>query len=481
MAADAAAAGARGLAPTFAERSAGPARDSRLHRALDNASQRFLEKRAQAFAAFPEGEALRDRARAIKAATLARLDEHLEQLERQLVAAGAIVHWCDTTAQARNAVIALARAHGARTVVKGKSMVSEEIELNAALEAEGIAAVETDLGEYIVQLAGEPPSHIITPAIHKSQRDIAALFHAKLGSPLTASAEVLTEAARVALRERFCRADLGVTGVNFAVAETGTLVVVENEGNARLALSMPRVHVALMGIEKVVPRLADLDVFLRLLPRSATGQKCSAYVSWLTGPRGAGEDGPEELHVILLDNGRSALLAHPALREALYCIRCGACLNACPVYRKVGGHAYASPYPGPIGAIVSPEFQGMAQAAELPFASSLCGACREICPVRIDIPHLLLRWRERLVAAGHAGDDERRWVRWWSRAMQSRWGYAAASFAVRTGALAAARNRRLRARSGAATAWARYRALPEPPPQTFRHWWRTHRVARSGG
>lgn len=459
---------------TFSQRSRQSAVDARLHRALDHASLRFLDTRARAFAALPDGEALRDHARAVKASTMAHLAEHLERLEAELIAAGAVVHWAESAAQARDLITNLARARHVRTVVKGKSMVTEEIGLNPALEALGIEVFETDLGEYIVQLAGEPPSHIISPAIHKSQADVAALFHRRLGIPLTDSAEVLTEAARVRLRGPFCTADLGITGVNFAVAETGTLVVVENEGNARLSLSLPRIHIAVMGIEKILPRLADLDVFLRLLPRSATGQKFSAYVSCVSGPRGRGDDGPDELHVVLLDNGRTELLADPVLREALSCIRCGACLNACPVFRKVGGHAYASPYPGPIGALLSPQFQGMQQAAELPFASSLCGACREICPVRIEIPRLLLHWRARLVGAGCAGQTDGRWMRLWSQAMRQRWSYAALSAAAR---LATRIGRRHRL-PGLLGGWTRYRDLPRPAPQRFRHWWSQRPPAR---
>jgi L-lactate dehydrogenase complex protein LldF len=296
-------------------------------------------------------------------------------------------------------------------------MVTEEIHLNDALEHAGLQVTETDLGEYLVQLAGERPSHIIAPVVHKSVGAIADLLSAKLGVPRYTQPHELTAVARRALRERFLEADVGISGVNFAVAETGTLVVVENEGNARLVTSRPRVHIALMGIEKVIPRLDDLAVFLTLLPRAATGQRMSVYVSWLTGPRRAAEpDGPEALHLVILDNGRTAIHADATMRQALSCIRCGACLNVCPVFERTGGHAYGSVYSGPIGAVLTPLFQGTREAGSLPFASSLCGACAEICPVKIDLPGLLLELRARAVADGGAQVPERVFVSAWTAA-----------------------------------------------------------------
>jgi L-lactate dehydrogenase complex protein LldF len=284
-------------------------------------------------------------------------------------------------------------------------MMTEEIELNRALEAAGVEAVETDLGEYIIQLAGERPSHIIAPAIHKTRGDVADLFTEKLGVERTEEIEMMTALARRVLRERFARAQMGITGANFAIAETGTIVLVENEGNIRLTTSLPRTHVALMGIEKVIPRLEDLAVFLRLLPRSASGQQMSAYVSFLTGGgRARDEEGPDELHVIILDNGRTQMLADHHLRESLYCIRCGACLNVCPVYQKIGGHAYGWIYPGPIGAVVTPQLVGRDVAGDLPFASSLCGACRDACPVKINLPDMLLRLRHEIKERGGERD-----------------------------------------------------------------------------
>jgi L-lactate dehydrogenase complex protein LldF len=370
--------------------------DTELHRKLENASARHLDHFAHVRAEFAPYEAERDEARRIKEESIAHLGELLIELTSRLEKRGCKVFFAETADQAREYIVDLAKRVGAKRIVKGKSMTTEEIELNPALQAAGMEVVETDLGEYIVQLRGEGPSHIITPAIHLSKEDIGHLFDEKLGLPYTDEPERLTLAARDKLREIFLSADLGITGVNFAVAETGTLVVVENEGNGRLSSTLPDTFVAVMGIEKVIPRLTDLSHFLEILARTATGQKLTTYTSFISGPRRDGElDGPREMHVIILDHGRSSMLADPVLREALNCIRCGACLNVCPVYRRIGGHAYQSTYPGPIGSIVSPNLFGSA-AAYLPFASTLCGACRDVCPVKIDIPRILLhlRWKE---------------------------------------------------------------------------------------
>jgi len=294
-------------------------------------------------------------------------------------------------------VVNLAKERGIELVIKGKSMVSEEMALNHRLEEEGIEPVETDLGEYIVQLAEETPFHIIAPAIHKSRGEVSELFVEKLNVPMYDNIEDLTREARDQLRQKFVDAGMGITGANFIVAETGTVTLVTNEGNGRMCTSMPKIHVAITGMEKVVPSIEDLGLFLRLLIRSATGQRISSYVTTVTGPRGEDEvDGPEEFHLVIVDNGRSKMLADPNLREALYCLRCGACLNACPVYRKVGGHAYGWVYPGPIGAIVSPMLTNLSEAKDLPYASTLCGACKEACPVKINIPRMLLYLRKEL-------------------------------------------------------------------------------------
>lgn len=372
--------------------------DAELRRKLDNATGRHLEHVAAVRAEFPPFDRERDLARRIKEDAIAHLDDLLIKLKSRLEANGCQVIVAADAAEARDYILKLAGKRRVRRVVKGKSMTTEEIDLNQAFERAGIEAVETDLGEYIVQLRGERPSHIITPAIHLSKEDIGKLFCEKFDIPFTARPEELTAVARDRLREIFLSADMGITGVNFAIAETGTLVLIENEGNGRMSSTMPETFVALMGIEKVIPRLDDLPHFLEVLARTATGQKLTCYTNFVNGPRRKGDlDGPREVHVVILDNGRSRMLADPALREALYCLRCGACLNVCPVYRRIGGHAYGSTYPGPIGSIVSPNLFGAA-AAQLPFASSLCGACRDICPVKIDIPRMLLhlRWKEGL-------------------------------------------------------------------------------------
>jgi L-lactate dehydrogenase complex protein LldF len=385
----------------------------------------FVTMRNAAFASLPEGEALRDRARAIKEDSIRNLDRYLVQLEENVTRLGGRVHWARDGDEACSIILELARSNGVTRVVKSKSMVTEEIELNEALEHQGIEAIETDLGEYIVQLAHEKPSHILAPAVHKSRGDVAELFAEKLGGVGLTEPEDLTRLARQKLRENFLTAGMGITGANFAIAETGTIVLVENEGNIRLSTTLPRIHVALMGIEKVIPRLSDVAVFLRILARSASGQRMSSYVSLITGARRGKElDGASEFHLVILDNGRTGMLADREMREALYCLRCGACLNVCPVYQKVGGHAYGTVYPGPIGSVVTPGLVGLSKSRDLPFASSLCGACREICPVRIDIPHLLLklrgRWSER-----EGSFFERAAMRLWSRAMQRPRLYAA--------------------------------------------------------
>ena len=396
------------LATPFRARTGRALQDTFLQQALTIATTKFIDLRGQAFGEFPEGEALRDRARAIKEATLQRLDYWLERLVDGVEARGGHVHFAATAAEARGIVLDIGRRTGARLAVKSKSMATEEIELNEALLHAGITPVETDLGEYIIQMAGEKPSHIIAPAIHKTKGQVAELFARELGRKVAADPEELTRIARAELREKFLQADMGITGANFGVAETGTIVLVTNEGNGRMVTSLPRVHVAVMGIEKVVPSMTDLTVFLSILARSATGQKMSVYTT-LVQPRRPGElEGPEELHLVLLDNGRMRQVSGP-LRESLYCLRCGACLNVCPVYRQIGGHAYGHTYPGPIGILATAMLNGVASVKDLAHASSLCGACHTACPVRIDIPRMLIElrrevdeaklapWRERVV------------------------------------------------------------------------------------
>ncbi len=356
----------------------------------DGAVFDLRRRRDLAAAEVPDWEALRERAAALKTHTLDHLDTYLERFEARATEAGAVVHWAEDAADLRRIATELLRAHKVERVAKSKSMLTEECGLNAHLESQGIHVVDTDLGERIVQLQGEPPSHIIVPAIHRSRAEIGALFHERMGTPRgETDPEKLTRAARRDLRSRFLSAQAGITGVNFAVAETGSIVVCTNEGNADLGMSIPRLHVACMGLEKLVPRMEDLPVFLRLLARSATGQPITAYTSVVTGPREGAE-----LHIIVVDNGRSALLADPGHRSALGCIRCGACLNTCPVYRRAGGHAYEGPIPGPIGAVLAPALHPA--GAALPHASSLCGSCTAVCPVRIDLHDQLLAWRREL-------------------------------------------------------------------------------------
>jgi len=343
-------------------------------------------------------QALRQAGHAIRLHTLEHLDYYLTRLEERVEAAGGIVHWARDAAEARRIVLDVTRARGVRRAVKVKSMATEEIGLNHTLQENGIAVVETDLGEFIIQLAGVGPSHIIVPAVHLTKEGIADLFTRKLGVSAPADPLQLCAIARTRLREEFLAADVGISGANFMVAETGTLVIVTNEGNGRMCTTLPPLHIAVVGIDKVVPDLNALNVLLKLLPRSATGQKMSAYTSFITGPRRTPQEGgPQEFHLILLDNGRTRILSDPLLRQTLLCIRCGVCLNVCPVYNHVGGHAYGFVYSGPIGAMLSTQLLGVRTAADLPFASSLCGACAEYCPVKIPIPEILLRLRRRVV------------------------------------------------------------------------------------
>lgn len=440
----------------------------------------FTIKRNLMFAELPDGEALRDRAREIKQHTIGNLDTYLLRLEESIKRLGGTVHWARTGVDARSIILELARKNNVTRVVKAKSMVTEEIELNEALEEAGIEAVETDLGEYIVQLAHEKPSHILAPAIHKSRGDISILFAEKLGAANLVEAEELTVVARKRLREKFLTAGMGITGANFGVADTGTIVLVENEGNIRLSTSLPRIHVALMGIEKLVPSLDDLAVFLKVLARSASGQKMSSYVSFITGPRRAGEaDGADEFHLIIIDNGRTRILADEEMRESLYCLRCGACLNVCPVYQKIGGHAYGSVYSGPIGSIITPAFAGLEKTKDLPFASTLCGACREICPVRIDIPRILLKlrsdWSEGKSDGGGPSLVEKLAIKLWSFAMrhQSLYNLGFRLAAFLQGPMSV--DGKIKRLPFAFGGWTEYRDFPVLARKSFRSLWNDQR------
>jgi len=459
--------------------------DAHLQGAYRSSTLRLYNHRLTAIGEVPGFEPLRQRGRELKREVMDHLDEYLAQFADNVERQGGKVHWARTGEEACAVVLELVRKAGAQEVVKGKSMLGEEIELNHALEAANIRAVESDLGELIVQLSGERPAHIVAPAMHKTRHDVSDLFANKLHSEPTEDPERLTAIARGALREVFAKAGVGMSGANFAVAETGSIVTIENEGNIRFCTTAPRVHIALVGIEKIIPRLSDLGVFLRLLGRSGTGQKLTSYTSILTGPRRAGEDGPDEMHVVMIDNGRIATLADEKMREMLYCIRCGACLNACPVYRKIGGHAYGWVYSGPIGALVTPQLAGLGPARELPFASSLCGACREVCPVKINIPDMLLHLRgqvqERFPSPRPVNSpvSERRGIRLWAWVMKRPWAFALGGAVARLGSGFLSRSGREGGRRWITklpfdpfSNWTDGRDFPAPDPAPFRARWK---------
>jgi len=450
--------------------------DTQLRRNLGQATATIRAKRAAVVAELPDWEELREAGRAIKAATMQHLDRHLEELEARVTERGGTVHWARDANEANRVVTGLIQAAGATSAVKVKSLATDEIGLNDALAAAGITAYETDLAELIVQLGRDRPSHILVPAIHRNRAEIREIFLREMGDvdpALTDQPAALAEAARLHLRRMFLSARVGISGANFAVAETGTLCVFESEGNGRMCLTLPETLITVMGIEKVIPSWRDLAVFLQLLPRSSTGERMNPYTSMWTGVTPG--DGPQQFHLVLLDNGRTAALADETGREALHCIRCSACLNVCPVYERTGGHAYGSVYPGPIGAVLSPQLTGVEDNASLPYASSLCGACYEACPVKIDIPTILVHLRARHV------EEARRTHRLpraeavamaaasWVMAEPRR--YAAAQRAGRSGRLLS-RGGRISALPPPLSAWTRARDVPAPPAQTFREWWR---------
>lgn len=418
----------------------------------------------------PDPDALRRFAAQVRQHAIANLDRLLSELAGNVRRAGGRVHWATDAREAQAMAVGLAREHGVRRVVKAKSMLSEEIGLNAALQAAGIQVTETDLGQYIVQLEGSRAGHILAPVIHKSRADIARLFAEKLGVRYSEDPPHLAAAARDVLRARFRQADMGISGVNLAVAETGSILLLTNEGNGRFCTSWPRVHLAIMGMERVVGSLRDLAVILKLLARSATGQRMGVYTSLITGPRRAGDlDGPEAFELIIVDNGRSRILADRAFREVLRCIRCGACLNACPVFRSVGGLAYEAVYSGPIGKVIMPLLGPLGQYAPLPSASSLCGACLEACPVCIDIPELLVRWRERLNRREVSRWRARWGFRLWSWVMASPRRYRWASRAGRWFFHSAWRDGWLHRLPGSLAGWSADRDLPAPADHPFHH------------
>jgi L-lactate dehydrogenase complex protein LldF len=441
--------------------------DPQLREALDGLKRRFVPGRAAVMTEI-DFEATREAAAGIRMRALDHLDHFLELFERNASARGAVVHWAETTEDVNAIVCGIARANGVRKAVKSKSMVSEECALNDALEAAGVEVVETDLGEYILQLGREPPSHIIAPVIHKTRDQVSDLFAAKHGTARKTDIDALTCEAREVLRPHFLSADMGITGANFIVAETGSTLIVTNEGNGRMATTLPRVHVAITGIEKVVPTLEDVATLLRLLPRSATGQSISNYVSITTGTRAAGElDGPEQFHVILLDGGRSRLLGSE-LRAILRCIRCGACMNHCPVYQSVGGHAYGWVYPGPMGAVLTPSYVGLENALDLPHAATLCNQCGVVCPVKIPLPELMRKLREQQYARGLRPWHERfALAAWASLAAHPRLYAWATGAGVRLLAWLGG-PRRLIARLPFGSGWTGGRDMPAPEGKTFR-------------
>jgi L-lactate dehydrogenase complex protein LldF len=442
-----------------------------LQAALVRLTDTLMAGNRRGYAALADSGPLRDHAKRIKEHTLAHLDRYLEQLEEAVRKLEGTVHWAATAEDARQIVVSIARQAHCKHAVKSKSMTSEEIHLNPALEKAGIGVTETDFGEYILQVAGERPSHLVAPAVHHTRESVARVLSRHLGENLSDDPTALALTGRRVLREKFHRADLGITGVNFAVAETGTIVLVTNEGNGRLTTSCPRVHVAIMGMEKVIPRLGDLPVFLKLLARGATGQTLSVYTTLLTGKRRAGElDGPEEFHLVILDNGRSKILASP-FRESLQCIRCGACLNACPVYRRVGGHAYGGVYAGPIGSILTPLFDSVSQNPHLPHASSLCGACVTACPVKINIPHMLIGLRELQHHFG-AGRWEHLAYRVWRMALCRPWLYRLGLRCARLLLRPLTRDGWVRRLPGPGGNWTTVRDFPAPAERSFRDRWK---------
>ena len=461
--------------PSFKDNARQAMADADLQRALGNVEKGFIEKRAKVVAKLPEFEDLRDSARDIKNHTLAHLDLYLEHYEKKVTEAGGKVHWAADAEEARKAILDICKSVGAKRVTKGKSMISEEIALNAAMEASGIEVVETDLGEYIIQLRGEHPSHIIAPAVHVNKDQVEADFrrvHSQLPPERNLDApESLLAEARGILREKFLSADVGITGANFLIAETGTSIIVTNEGNGDLTQILPRIHIVIASLEKIVPTLEDVSQILRVLARSATGQEFSVYTTLSTGPKRAEDpDGPEEYHVVLLDNGRSSMIG-TEFQDMLRCIRCGACMNHCPVYHAVGGHAYGWVYPGPMGSVLTPSLIGVEKGGQLPNASTFCGRCESVCPMRIPLPKMMRHWREREFER-HLSPSA---VRWGLGA----WAYAAKrpkfyQLVTRIGALAlnlASRNKGALRWWPLAGGWTKYRDLPAPQGKTFQQMW----------
>ncbi len=457
--------------------------NTQLRRNMGKATSTIRAKRANVVGELPDWEALREAGRAIKAQTLRHLDEYLLQLEASVQRAGGQVHWARDAAEANRIIIELIQATGSREVVKVKSLTTDEIRLNAALAQVGITATETDLAELIIQLAGESSSHILVPAIHKNRAEIRAIFRQTIarGQPLTDQPRDLTAAARAHLRRKFLSAGVAISGANFAVAETGTIAVVESEGNGRMCLTLPQTLITVMGIEKVIPTFQDLEVFLQLLPRSSTGERMNPYTSLWTGVTPG--DGPQAFHLVLLDNGRTSVLRDAVGRQALQCIRCSACLNICPVYARVGGHAYRSVYPGPIGAILTPQLADLERAQTLPYASSLCGACYEVCPVKINIPEVLVHLRGQIVVRQQRHlsgklNTEHVAMRWLARQFATRARYERAQRLGRLAQGPLTRDGVITWLPGMLKGWTATRDLRALPKQTFREWWQQRESSR---
>jgi L-lactate dehydrogenase complex protein LldF len=471
--------------PHFKANARGALADAQLQRAMGNVRSGFIEKRRKAVAGLAEFDQLRDNARAIKDHALAHLDLYLEAYEARVTEAGGKVHWAETAEDARRIVLDICRAAGARTVTKGKSMITEEIELNDHLSANGIRPVETDLGEYIIQLRGEHPSHIIAPAVHLNKDQVEADFrrvhdHLPVDRDLSEPEALLSEARRV-LRKEYFAADVGITGANFLVAETGTSIIVTNEGNGDLTQTLPKVHVVVASIEKIVPTLNDAAQILRVLARSATGQEMSVYTTLSTGPRRPGDpDGPQEYHVVLLDNGRTSMLG-TEFQEMLRCIRCGACMNHCPVYHAVGGHAYGWVYPGPMGAVLTPSLIGVDKGGHLPNASTFCGRCESVCPMHIPLPKMMRHWREREFERG-LNPATQRWGlgAWAFLARRPRLYRLATSLAIPALAMLS-RGRGRFSWLPLAGGWTHHRELPAPEPRTFMQQYRDRDTLKQAG
>jgi L-lactate dehydrogenase complex protein LldF len=469
--------------PAFKDNAHEALADPALQRALRNLKAGFPGKRAAAIARLPEFEALRDAGRDLKNETLANLDFYLEMFEQNVREHGGQVHWARDADEARKIILGICRDAGAKTVTKGKSMISEEIALNEYLDEHGIQAIETDLGEYIIQLRNEHPSHIIAPAIHVNLDQVADAFyaeHQKYGKTkrLETPPELLKEAREI-LRAKFLAADVGITGANFCIAETGSTVIVTNEGNGDLTQILPRVHIALASLEKVVPTLEDAMVLQRLLARSATGQECSVYTTFSTGAkRPADPDGPEAYHVVLLDNGRSTMIG-TEFQDMLRCIRCSACMNHCPVYGAIGGHAYGWVYPGPMGSVLTPQLVGVDQAGHLPNASTFCGRCESVCPVRIPLPKMMRHWREREFERHLQPSAYRYGLRAWAYVASRPWLYRrVADIATRLLRILGGRKGRL-SRLPLASGWTEWRDLPAPEGRTFQQLWAMQRGKRA--